>query len=173
MGQINVIVAVDGSKLAQQVAGGSISAGYENAPTSLGSWGSSDVYVSMIAQHSVATNDQGQSELTIAANSGDEVIWSMTTFGNSADHTAFIYGGTFNPDDAISSLILSNVEVENYLPDNSGTLTAYTNHLYTATAIIEKVGVTIQYTLRFQLVDNSSGSVVGYFTWDPFIKVSG
>ncbi|MDI1256334.1 MAG: hypothetical protein PSV16_09545 [Flavobacterium sp.] len=57
MGLINILVAVDGSQLAQQVADGSISAGSQGSPTSLGAWSQSDVYIAMISQHSNVVND--------------------------------------------------------------------------------------------------------------------
>ena len=56
MATINVLIAVDGAKLAQQVKDGSISAGSVNAPTNLGSYAGSDVYISMIAPNSFVDN---------------------------------------------------------------------------------------------------------------------
>ena len=174
MGLINILVAVDGSQLAQQVADGSIQAGSQGSPTSLGAWSQSDVYIAMISQHSNVVNDGGQSELTISANSGDTIQWAMTTFGNNTDYTAFLYAGTFNPSSAIvpAGLLYLNTQVAEHLPNNSGTLQQYNNNVYIAQGTVVQVGVSIQYTLSFELVNNANGNVVGYFTWDPFINVN-
>ncbi|MBF6653529.1 hypothetical protein C3B47_11630 [Flavobacterium columnare] len=37
----------------------------------------------------VTNNSQGQSELNVKANSGDQVQWFMTTFDNNVDYIAF------------------------------------------------------------------------------------
>lgn len=174
MGLINILVAVDGTQLAQQVADGSIKPGSKTSPTPLGAWSQSDVYIAMISQHNNVVNDGGQSELTISANSGDSIQWAMTTFGNNVDHTAFLYAGAFSPSGAIvpTGLLYFNTQTSEQLPNNSGTLQQYTNNVYVAQGTVVEVGVKIQYTLSFQLVNNATGAVIGYFTWDPFINVN-
>ncbi|MFC3032110.1 AidA/PixA family protein [Pseudoalteromonas fenneropenaei] len=176
MSQINVLVAVDGAKLAQQVADGSLHAGSAGSPTLLGSYGTSDVYISMIAQHSVAVNDQGQSELTIKAQSGDIISWFMTTFGNNTDHSATIYNASFNPSNGIQAYGSTIQEENNYLPpaDNTSpsSVTRFTNTFSSYSAKLTKVNQHIQYYMSFVLVDNSNGHIIGYFAWDPFINVN-
>ena len=54
MAQIFVAITVDAITLAESKPGGSW-----NAPISLGSYSSSDVYVEMMAQGSAVVNDQG------------------------------------------------------------------------------------------------------------------
>ncbi|MXN93037.1 hypothetical protein GR160_17560 [Flavobacterium sp. Sd200] len=171
---INILVTVDGAKLAEQVSDSKIAAGTKNAPTGLGAWSTSDVYIAMISQYSNVVNDGGKSELTISANSGDSIRWAMTTFGNNADYSAFLYASSFNPSDAIvpNPLTYINSQIEEHLPNNSGTLTPFTNNIYIAQGTVVKVGLQVQYTLSFQLVDNSNGSTIGYFSWDPFIQVN-
>ncbi|NOU49814.1 hypothetical protein HG263_04600 [Pseudoalteromonas sp. JBTF-M23] len=176
MAQINVLVAVDGDALANRVADGSLSAGSADRPTVLGSYSSSDVFISMIAQHSVAVNDQGQSELTIQAQSGDFLQWSMTTFGNNTDFTASIYNGSFNPSNGIEAFGSQIQQENNYLvpSDNTAptTFEHFVNNFSVYQAKLTKVNQRIQYTLSFALVNNQTGNVVGYFTWDPFIQVA-
>lgn len=175
MNTIDILVAVDGAKLAQQVADGSINPGSQSSPTVLGAYADSDVYISMISESSNVTNEQGQSELTVSANSGDTLRWSMTTFGNNADQTAYLYAGNFNPSDAISELSYVRFEENLYLPpsgDPTGTPVKLLNNVLVASGIIQRVSVQIQYTLSFTLVDNATGSIIGYFTWDPFIQVN-
>lgn len=175
MSLINIIVAVDGAKLAQQVSDGSIQPGSVSAPTSLGAWSQSDVYIAMITQNSFASNNQGQSELTVKANSGDTLRWTMTSFDGNTDYTAFIYNGVFNPANNITPLTYFNMVASQYLPSGSnptGGLTNYHDNVYVAQGTVVQPGTQIQYYLSFQLVNNSNGSVIGYFMWDPFISVS-
>lgn len=169
---IDVLIAVDGAKLAQQVADGSLSPGTKGSPTNLGAWSSSDVYISMVSQHSSATNNQGQSELTITVNAGDSVRWTMTTFGSNDDYTAYLYNGNFNPTTAISPLVYLPITNSTYLPNANGTLTEYHNQVYAAQGSVLKPGVKIQYTLSFALINNATGHTIGYFYWDPFIQVN-
>ena len=175
MAIINIIVAVDGVQLAQQVQDGKLSPGSPNAPTFLGSWTQSDVYISMIAQHSAVSNDQGESELNVKANSGDVLRWTMTTFDGNTDYTAYICNGSFNPSTNITPLFYMNMVASQYLPNGSnplGTLQNYHDNVYAAQATVLQPGNQIQYTMSFALVNNSTGQVVGYFSWDPFITVA-
>jgi hypothetical protein len=176
MKTIDILIAVDGAKLAQKIEDGKVSPGTQAAPTNLGAWGDSDVYISMISQSSNVTNgSQGHSELQVNANGGDIMQWTITTFGDNADQTAYLYNGSFSPSSAIHSLSYTHFKVSNYLPvgeDPKVAPTKYVNSLYNASAKIQEVGVTIQYTLSFTLVDNANGNILGYFYWDPFIKVN-
>ncbi len=176
MATIDVLIAVDGAKLAEQVSDGSISAGTQDNPTSLGSYSSSDVYIAMISESSNVTNEQGKSELTIVANSGDSVRWTITTFGNNIDNTAYLYNGHFNPSSAISNLVYLPITNTTYLPSTQDPTSApskFNNHLYVALGTVLTPGQKIQYTLSFKLVNNANGDVIGYFYWDPFIQVNG
>ncbi|MFK7049996.1 Inclusion body protein [Flavobacterium columnare] len=176
MATISIQIAVDAASLASQVASGSIKAGTQSSPTSLGAWSDSNVFITMTSQNSnVTNNSQGQSELNVKANSGDQVQWFMTTFDNNVDYTAFLYNGTFNPNTAFSGLTYITPQVNNYLPPTNnptGSLTKFTNNENYAIGTVLQVGTSIQYTLSFTLVNNSNGSIIGYFTWDPFITVN-
>jgi nematocidal protein AidA len=177
MATINIQIAVDASTLAQQVADGSVKAGTQSSPTSLGSWSQSNVFITMTSQNSnVTNNSQGQSELYVKANSGDQVQWFVTTFDNNVDYTAYLYNGTFNPNTAFSGLTYLTPQVNTYLPNTNnptGPINKFTNVESYALGTVLQVGIQIQYTLSFTLVNNSNGSVIGYFTWDPFIQVNG
>lgn len=168
-------MAVDGRTLAQQVQDGSLPPGTQTAPTSLGSYGASNVYVTMTAQSStVGNNTQGQSELTVLANSGDNVRWTIQTFDANMDYTAYLYSGSFNPAGAISALNYLPISATSYLPSSSNPLgppTATSEHTYAVQGTILSPGETIQYTLSFALVNNVNGQTIGYFSWDPFIEV--
>jgi hypothetical protein len=120
-------------------------------------------------------NDGGGSELTVTANSGDTLRWSMQTFDSNSDFTAYLYAGTFNPSANISALVYLPVTTSSYLPTSSDPLAAPAlvhNSVYFAQGTVLTPGTQIQYTLSFTLVNNSNGTIVGYFSWDPFINVS-
>jgi hypothetical protein len=176
MSTINVLIAVDGAALASQVADGSIKAGSSGSPTNLGAYGSSNVYIAMIAPNSYASNGtQGQSELQITANSGDTVEWAITTFDNNFDQTVYLYGSTFSPVGSINTpLSFASSQVHNYLATGNppaSTPTKFTNQTNTVSGTIQII-TQIQYTLSFVLVNNSNGTIIGYFQWDPFINVN-
>jgi hypothetical protein len=175
MALINVLIAVNGTQLAQQVHDGSITPGTQGSPTGLGAWQDSNVYISMTAQNSFVVNDGGQSELTVAANSGDTLQWSMQTFDCNLDYTAYLYAGSFNPSANISPLVYYRSTTSSYLPTGTnptGPPALVHNSNCVAQGTVLTPGTQIQYTLSFTLVNNSTGAVVGYFSWDPFIKVS-
>lgn len=177
MATVNVLIAVDGASLAAQVADGQLSAGSAGAPTNLGSYGSSNVYISMIAPNSYVSNStQGQSELQISANGGDTVEWAITTFDNNFDQTAYLYGSSFNPASAINTpLSYASGQAYAYLATGNppaSSPTKFINQVSTVSGTILQIGLTIQYTLSFVLVNNSNGQIIGYFLWDPFINVN-
>jgi hypothetical protein len=177
MATINVLIAVDAAKLAQQVADGSIKPGTLSSPTNLGSYENSDVYIAMITQSgNVDNTSQGKSELEVKCNGGDTIQWAITSFANNFDHSVFLYNGVFNPSAAMNPMSYNSSQTKNYLPAPGtggavGTVTKYINQVVTAQANVAQVGVRIQYFLSFQLYDNSKGTVIGYFAWDPFINV--
>ncbi len=177
MATINILTAVDGATLAQQVQDGSLSAGSQSNPTNLGSYSQSNVYITMTAQSAtVGNNTQGSSELQVNANSGDTLRWTIQTFDSNMDYTAYLYNGAFNPPTPISQLVYLPISATCYLPSTSLSTAppaAVTNTTYATQGTITQSGQKIQYTLSFALVNNQSGAIVGYFSWDPFIQVSG
>lgn len=177
MATINILIAVDGASLASQVADGSLSPGSQQSPTNLGSYSSSNVYIAMIAPNSSISNGtQGQSELQISANGGDTVEWAITTFDNNFDQTAYLYSGNFNPAGSINTpLSYASGQSYAYLATGNppaNTPTKFINQVSTVSGTILKIGLQIQYTLSFTLVNNSNGAIIGYFMWDPFINVN-
>ncbi|MES2654925.1 MAG: AidA/PixA family protein [Bacteroidota bacterium] len=179
MSQINILIAVDGATLAQRVQDGSLAAGTSGSPTGLGAWSQSDVFISMVTQNSNVTNgsSEGSSELSITCDAGDELQWSIISFDMNTEQTPYLYNGSFtltagNPPIGITPLTYLTTEVVNYFPPTAnptGPLTAATNTLARAIGTVTTPGQTLQYTLSFVLVNNSNGSIIGYFSWDPFI----
>ena len=173
MATVNIIVTVDGASLATSGLGKGTTS---TSPYNLGSYSTSDVYISMVAPNGSVVNNQGLSELTIDANSGDSVEWAITTFDNNFDQTPYLYSGSFNPSAAITALSFASSQAYAYLgtgnPPSTSNPTKFINQVNTASGTIQQVNVQIQYTLSFVLVNNANGSIIGYFTWDPFIKVN-
>jgi hypothetical protein len=177
MATINVLIAVDGAALASQVADGHLPAGSSGSPTNLGAYGSSNVYISMIAPNSYVSNGtQGQSELQISADGGDTIEWAITTFDNNFDQTPYLYSGSFNPSSAINiPLSYASGQAYAYLATGNppaSTPTKFINQVNSVSGTVIKLGLQIQYTLSFQLINNSNGQTIGYFSWDPFINVN-
>lgn len=174
MAGINILIAVDGAKIAELVPNGTV-LGTKEKPHNVGvSQTESDVYISMISQSQYVSSGDGTSGLNISAKTGDTITWAMTTFGNNIDYTAFVYRGTFSYSNSSIGLLgteLLNVQTSEYLPNNSGTLTPYSNNIYIAKGTIVSGNVSIRYLFDFQLVDNTTGKVIGYFAWDPYIYV--
>jgi len=176
MALINILVAVNAAELAERLGDGSMQPGSVSSPTNLGAWGGSDVFVSMITQNSYIASNQGGSELDVKANSGDTVRWTVSTFDGDTDYTAFLFSGSFNPSASITALSYFNMHTSVYLPSGSdpvnGTIQLFHNNAYATQGTVIEPGQKIQYTLSFKLVNNSTGAIIGYFTWDPFISIS-
>lgn len=175
MSTINVLIAVDGIQLSSQVDDQKLSPGTQASPTNLGAYSTSDVFIAMIAPNSVSSNGQGTSELIINANSNDTVTWSITTFDNGADFSAYLYDSYFNPSAAMNPGVFDSSQTNTYLGQGNPPVNApqkFVNQVNSFSAVVAEVGQYVQYTLSFVLVNNSNGAIVGYFYWDPFIKVS-
>lgn len=176
MATINILVTVNGESLASQVANGSIPPGRETSPTGLGSFSSSNAFISMVAPiESVNNSTQGQSELDIRANIGDTLSWSISTIDNNDSQTPQLYNGQFNPSSAMSQMNFYCVQAKTYLAQGSPPASSpveYVNQVSSVSSQILQGGVKIQYTLSFILVNNATGETIGYFSWDPFITVN-
>jgi hypothetical protein len=173
---INISILVDAENIVNQI----LDTGTVDAPLSLESCGDADNFIYMIAKSGfVSNNQQAKSELGISAKIGDKITWNMTTFGNNAKYSAFMYASEFQLESGdgkvgVSPVSYTNQEVEVYLPssnDPADTPEKYTNTIYTASTRVINTDQTLQYTLSFQLVNDATGEVLGYFSWDPYIVI--
>ena len=179
---VNVLITVNAELLIAQHG----YKGTEDTPVNIGSYGTSDAYVAMIAQNNVVLSDDGGSELTIKVNSNDTINWSINTFDNMTNYSVSLYGGTFSKlgsHTVISDLTYASSPIGCSLPsedaDNPlklGAITRYENQICTASGRVVYLppgpsNNKINYTMKFKL-ENSSGTKTGYFTWDPFIKIT-
>ncbi|MCB9235536.1 MAG: hypothetical protein H6581_28025 [Bacteroidia bacterium] len=176
---VNVLIVVDADNLVSKLEDGTIKKGTQSSPTNLGSYGTSDNFIYMVAKNGVAANNQAKSELTIDVRSGDTIVWNMTTFGNMSTTSAFLYNSDFNltsgqPPIAIPGVTYANQVIGVRLPSTNnptGQLGQYVNHQYVASSQVNNIAQTIQYSMSFELVDEASGDILGYFRWDPFIVI--
>lgn len=164
MAIIYVLIAVDTATLAQQVKDGSIKAGSQSRPTSLGSYDNTNVYITIITPvGNVSNNSQKQSDLTVNCTNSDLIQWAITSFSNNFDHSVSLYKvGRVNGFPAIKASYQSS-QTNNYLPApgegaSIGNITEYINQVASVQTKVIK-----RYALSFQLIDNSSGKTIGYF----------
>jgi hypothetical protein len=192
MSQINVLIVVDGEALYNSHKL-SLPAGTKKEPINLNTYAQSNNYISLITQNSHINNntpgnghEQGQSELTINAKVDDIIQWSVITFDANTKQTPYLYNASFTTVDetnhsnggtpGITPLTYKTTTEVNYLPPNDkpkSTPTKVNNTIATASGvIITEVSQTLQYNPSFVLVNNSDGTIIGYFSWDPYIVIN-
>jgi len=175
MARIGITIIVDADNIKAHLDSGQLQPGTQASPTNLGANAASDNYLYMIAKRGVVSSGQeGSSELTITANVGDTIQWSMNTLLFNTKYTPFIYDSRFNPSNGLSPTQYLNITTTNYIPPGSNPTAPtqkVTSQLYVAMATVVKSGQKIQYVLSFKLIDNATGNVIGYFSWDPFIVI--
>jgi hypothetical protein len=144
-------------------------------PINLGSnGGSPDKFVYMITKNDFVVSDQAKPELTVEANRGDEIKWTISTF--STDYTAFLYSCSFKPPRSIHFNGTESIRIKVYLPKDdgnpNGARTTYWNEVVVTTAKVKKSAGNYKYTFSFcfALIDNYTGNPVGWFCWDPVIN---
>lgn len=166
---IDILVTVDAQSIMSQYPNASTD---ENNPTMI-----NPNFVYMFASTN-ALSGNGTGDLAISAQVGDSVNFSCITISNNSVNSAFIYdiqrvaGSDVFSQFTSSMLNLSTLEpsVPDALPP------ALTNQKFW------KFGANVislgseRYTANFALYEGISGSnpqLVGYFTWDPKIVVTG
>jgi len=176
MATIDILCVIDTNGLMKR----GLNPGSLENPTSLGAWDQSDSFVFMICDGQYACNNQGKSELTINAKVGDTVRWTITdpstgliSGQNSQSFSCILYNfKSGSQDKTISAPALKSVPALSYYnsltSETKPSAAAYMCSSWTS-SILEKGNV--QYDWSFQVIDNFSGNVVGYYTWDPFINV--
>jgi nematocidal protein AidA len=170
---IDILCVIDAETLADAVANKTIAPGTLSKPTSLGDYSASNVYVFMITQGSRVVNDQAQSELTVDCEVGDNIRWTISNPGAGVNHSCMLYDfQSASIGTAITAPICLPLATKLYIngqPDpQKPAAIAYTSSAWQCTALAKTASV--QYNWSFQLID-PTGKVVGYFSWDPFIKI--
>jgi nematocidal protein AidA len=165
---VDILCVIDAETLADLVGSGKISKGSLNSPTSLGAWGSSDLYIYMITEGSFVVNNQAKSELTIKTSVGDNVRWHITCPSNR--QSCMLYqlqtGSTL-----LGPMELLHMTETEYINDTATTAKKVTYQESAWQTTVLGTG-SVQYSWNFQLIDNKTGNVLGYFCWDPFINIA-
>ena len=184
MSQINIAVVIDTATLAQTKPGGTW-----NEPTYIGSYAESNVCVFMIAQSQYVVNNQAKSELTISAKIGDLINFTVTSPDAGIDFCPIFYNAQLNNKNVMDvGSILINWDkyllssggkgaepiFSDLIPDGQPGA-GNPNNCITSTwqMIVTSVGSgTTQYDMWFAIIDTNTGSVIGYYVWDPFIDIT-
>ena len=156
-----------------------ISSGTLEHPTNLGANHHSDAFIFMICDGQFAVNHQGGSELTIKANVGDTIRWTITdpstglaASENAQSFSCILYNFQSKSKNISKPSLKSAAAISYYNSQTSPTTPEPTEYMCSSwTSSILAVG-NIQYDWAFQVIDNYSGEVVGYYTWDPYINVA-
>jgi len=171
---INMLIAVDGAALTQQVADGSLSPGSPDAPTRLGDYSDSGVYIIMMASSGpIIDNTRKQPELRLGISGTDTTRWAINTLDNNHDQTAYLYRGPFDID-VFSTLLYSCKKKKTYLATGNPPVskpTKFSNQVSTVTGFMELPTEVMDNIVYFTLVNNKNGQTIGYFMWEPLISL--
>lgn len=168
---IDILVVVDAETLIAKKPGGSV-----GSEIQLGSFGTSDPYIYMIAPGDFVVSNQAKSELNVAASSGDNIRWTITSPTRGQEFNPILYKFATGDASALTPPQLLDVQLNVFVPTSltspTGpfTSTLYQDYLWQATLL--KPGQSIQYTWCFLVLDNA-GHIKGAYQWDPFITVGG
>jgi hypothetical protein len=184
MATIDILIVIDANSIVQDVNKGSLGSGSAIAPQQLGAWGQSDAYIYMIADGAYVVSNQGKSELSIQCNVNDTIRWTITNPSAGLYYNCMLYGFTSSVNGGIGTYITAPVVnttaatsyYNNPLSVTTPDPTAYMLSAWSSTALAETSSLgnngALQYNCQFQVIDTGSGTVVGYFEWDPFIVIN-
>lgn len=174
MATTDIQITVDAAAIAQQVQNSKLPPGTPAKPTHIGSYSESMIYIAAASQNGNNTgNNQQQPKLSLQALKGDTVHWTINAFEN-ADNTVYLYNGLFRPGNIITSSTFQSVPATNYLPPSGEPETApaaYKNQCTFARSTVIKAAAQVEYTCCFMVVNNTDGSIVGYFSWSALIHI--
>lgn len=160
---VDILMVVDAETLIQQYP-----AGTADNPTVVPA-----PLIYLIADSKYVDFGQASKELKIAISSLDEIRWRSTTASLNSNYFCMLYDFKLMDGTPIMSTptpLLSEVEVP--LPNMDNPLAPKTqtveNYFWNATALSQGE---ITYTFYFMILDRNN-TPLGYYFWDPFIKIS-
>jgi hypothetical protein len=169
MATIDILVVVDAETLIATKRGGTFA-----NPINLGSFGTSDPSIYMIAPGDFVVSNQAKSELDVKAHSGDIIRWTITSPTRGQLYNPILYGFQTNEPNALTSPEMLDIQLNIYVPTKvtapTGPFSTVTYQDYVWQATLLQPGQQIQYTWSFLILDND-GNVAGVYAWDPFITV--
>lgn len=133
-------------------------------------------YIHMVVKDASALKGQGGGELEIQAFTLDEIRWRSTSLTLEGSYDVLFYGFVATEGaKLISKPEPRLVTVKSLLPDPDNPLkpTIQTTQNYFWECTVEQQGE-VTYHLQFMIYERSSGNLnlVGYYWWDPFIKIT-
>lgn len=164
---IPVLCAIDCASIIAHVKPGTAS-----SPTSLGAWSQSDAYVYMITNSAFVVNDQAKSELTVKAQVGQSIQWTITSIDNGLEYNCILQAVHPNTSTAITAPMSLPLVVNLWVgaPNSAPVAVSYKDFVMQATVLNTSMP-SIQYYIVFQILD-TNGNNLGYYQWDPFVQVT-
>jgi nematocidal protein AidA len=164
---IPVLCVIDSASIIANVKPGTAS-----NPASLGSWSQSDAYVYMITNSAFVANEQAQSELTVNAQVGQSIQWTITSIDNGLEYNCILQSVNPNSTTAITAPVSLPLVVNLWVgaPNSAPVAVSYKDFVLQATVLNTSLP-SIQYYIVFQILD-TNGNNLGYYQWDPFIQVT-
>lgn len=171
---IDILIAIDAQTLVEKWPGHS-----PDNPHALGSFDSAKPYVFMIAKQSFVApakaTSEGGPELTIRANSGDQIRWSITSPGAGLDNNLILYGFHSSNTAALSPPLMMHISLNEYQPADTnnptGARTPVLSTDYIWVTTVAEPNVTLTYNWRFMVVGRDN-TIQGCYSWDPTIIIA-
>jgi hypothetical protein len=163
---IDVLLVADTAAILEKYG----SAGTPSKPTYL-----DENLIWLIVRQKQAIFANASAELKLAARTEDIIRWRATSLSHNAENSALFYA--FQPmrpgtDKLIRTPRANLVELKTPLPDPDApakpTMQQVQDYFWQTTVLSAGEAV---YTFDFTIV-HRDGTVHGYFSWDPFIKIS-
>lgn len=171
---IDILIVIDAETLVERWPGHA-----PEHPHALGSFDDAKPYVFMIAKHAyvsaLGANSEGGPELTIRANSGDRIRWSITSPGSGLNNNLILYGFASSNNDALSTPQMEAIGVEEYQPADTrqptGARIPVLSKDYVWVIDVNQPNVKLTYTWNFMVIGRDN-SIQGCYSWDPTIIVN-
>lgn len=169
MATIDILVVIDAETLIATKPGGTL-----NNPIGLGSFGTSDPFVYMIAPGDFVASNQAKSELDVQAHSGDILRWTITSPTRGQLYNPILHNFQTKDPNALTSPQMLDIQLNVFAPTKvtapTGPFSPVTYQDYVWQATLLQPGQQIQYNWSFLILDND-GTLVGAYAWDPFVTV--
>ncbi|MBI9050755.1 MAG: inclusion body family protein [Anaerolineaceae bacterium] len=160
---IDILMVMDADTLVEKHAGGSVS-----NPIVI-----PEPLIYLICNSAYVDFGQASKELKIAVKSLDEIRWRSTSISLGSAYFSLLYAFKLvKGDNIISAPVALEAEVKEPLPDPANPTKPKTqtvqNYFWSSTALSQGEAT---YTFYFMILDRE-GNPLGYYYWDPFIKIT-
>jgi hypothetical protein len=120
------------------------------------------------------SDSQAGAELNLLAHTGDDIRWRTTTVDGGAVFSVIFYSfaatGGGNLISAPQPLIITEqVPLPNPQNPTQPTMQTIQDYIWSSTVLAQG---NVTYHFSFALFNSSDGSLVGYYSWDPYITIT-